>query len=590
MSIAEKLTRIAENEQRVYDAGYAKGKAEGGTGSMIGTWVINEEPSIANESSFYATVKGTFHHHDDTNFVESVLESIELWFDVENGLGYLELLGENNVTRYEYGWQSPIGSMYSEGDTTLLRTITLTEEPTDELLRAWLKANATFTPVEHPVVDPDKIIEATATGVGSVYLDDVSEVNHDVKIKTAAGAKVKTFVGKNLLSDAVYNVDNWVRVEGIDINAANSKCYFLDEIPNGTYTISAKSSVSSNYLYFYYSEDNGVTWEAYRGQNGTNYIIAGANSYTITFDKTSDIRLLIWLGNTYFHESIEYIQIEVGDTATEYEPYKEPIAYTADSNGVANGRSISPMMFIATDGSSEITVEYRKSWGMDYERDAFWRALQNGGELNNYAATFGAAWTPETFRPKYDIVPSNAYMMFRQSRMNIDLEEHLSALGVKLDFSKATEATYAFSSASFTRVGIVDLSGSTSGIPGDNIFNNCENLVTIDKIVIKSGSRGEFSNGCFMNCSSLENVTFEGLITTDINLQWSTRLSKKSIDNVMQCMQDGTSGSGNSGVVLTLSLAAVNKAYETSAGANDGSESESFLAWVNNVNYTITVV
>lgn len=32
MSIAEKLTAIAENQQNVYDAGYEKGKAEGGTG------------------------------------------------------------------------------------------------------------------------------------------------------------------------------------------------------------------------------------------------------------------------------------------------------------------------------------------------------------------------------------------------------------------------------------------------------------------------------------------------------------------------------------------------------------------------------
>lgn len=33
MSIAEKLTTIAENQQRVYDAGYAKGQAEGGGGN-----------------------------------------------------------------------------------------------------------------------------------------------------------------------------------------------------------------------------------------------------------------------------------------------------------------------------------------------------------------------------------------------------------------------------------------------------------------------------------------------------------------------------------------------------------------------------
>lgn len=33
MAIAEKLTTIAENQQKVYDAGYEKGKAEGGGGS-----------------------------------------------------------------------------------------------------------------------------------------------------------------------------------------------------------------------------------------------------------------------------------------------------------------------------------------------------------------------------------------------------------------------------------------------------------------------------------------------------------------------------------------------------------------------------
>lgn len=32
MSLAEKLTTVAENQQRVYDAGYEKGKAEGGGG------------------------------------------------------------------------------------------------------------------------------------------------------------------------------------------------------------------------------------------------------------------------------------------------------------------------------------------------------------------------------------------------------------------------------------------------------------------------------------------------------------------------------------------------------------------------------
>ena len=38
MSIAEKLTTIAENEQKVYNAGYEKGKAEGGGGGETEDW------------------------------------------------------------------------------------------------------------------------------------------------------------------------------------------------------------------------------------------------------------------------------------------------------------------------------------------------------------------------------------------------------------------------------------------------------------------------------------------------------------------------------------------------------------------------
>ena len=436
------------------------------------------------------------------------------------------------------------------------------------------------------IVDPDKIIEATATGVGSVYLDDVSEVNHDVKIKTAAGAKVKTFVGKNLLSDAVYNLDNWVWVEGIDINSQNSKCYFLDEIPNGTYTISAKSSVNSVYLYFYYSEDNGVTWKAYSGQNGTNYIIAGANSYTITFDKPSDIRFLIWSNNTYYHESIEYIQIEVGDTATEYEPYKEPITYTADSNGVANGRSISPMMFIATDGSSEITVEYRKSWGMQAGHERFWKNFLGG--VQDFSFLFaGRGWKDSTFDPHGDITVSggSANGMFFNTLIT-DLDGILQRNGVKLDVSRALSLNELFSySRSLTVVPEITIGESCTAIA--NMFSEALALVTVRKLKFLSTALSSTSNA-FRNCTALENITFEGVITTDINLQWSPRLSRASIDSIYNAAHDSNSGVTSN--TLTLSKAAVDKAYETSNGANDGSESDEWQTMINMCGFTITLV
>lgn len=50
MSIAEKLATIAENEQRVYDAGYEKGKAEGGGGDTDAAFEAGKQ---AERSEFW---------------------------------------------------------------------------------------------------------------------------------------------------------------------------------------------------------------------------------------------------------------------------------------------------------------------------------------------------------------------------------------------------------------------------------------------------------------------------------------------------------------------------------------------------------
>lgn len=207
--------------------------------------------------------------------------------------------------------------------------------------------------------------------------------------------------------------------------------------------------------------------------------------------------------------------------------------------------------------------------------DIFWDALQNGGSPRNYAATFGAAWTSETFRPKYDIVPTSAYMMFRQNQMKVDLVEYLEKLGIVLDTSQCDNFSYMFSSSKFTRIGVIDLSASTQNLPGDSLFTSCMNLVTIDKIILKTGTRGEFSAGSFNTCQSLENLTLEGTLTTDIDLHWSTKLSKESIKNLCQVCNNNQTDM----FTVTLSLAAVNKAFETIEGANDGSTSEEWLGW-----------
>lgn len=178
-------------------------------------------------------------------------------------------------------------------------------------------------------------------------------------LESVEGLEVKVY-GKNLLSDAVYDLNNWVRDEGISINSTNSKVYYLDEIPNGTYTISAKANKTGVYLYFYYSKDGGATWEECKGASGTNYIIASANAYTITFEKTDNTRFLLWLNAVNTLDSIEYIQIEAGDIATGTAPYKAPVSYITDANGYAELLSSTDDMTVVTDSRAVPDVTYQR--------------------------------------------------------------------------------------------------------------------------------------------------------------------------------------------------------------------------------------
>ena len=221
--------------------------------------------------------------------------------------------------------------------------------------------------------------------------------------------------------------------------------------------------------------------------------------------------------------------------------------------------------------------------------DAFWDALQDGGAPRDYSATFGSAWTPETFRPKHDIVPTNAYMMFRQSMMQIDLAEHLAKTGVALDTSRCQNCQYMFSFARFTRIGVIDLSSVTNAIPGDALFSNCTQLVTVDKIILKTGERGELGATCFSACSRLEDLELEGNLTTDVDLHWSVALSRSSIESVYYAALGGSMDHG-AYPTLTFSLSAVNAAYESAAGANDGSESAAWQALVDQAPFTISLI
>lgn len=189
------------------------------------------------------------------------------------------------------------------------------------------------------------------------------------------------------------------------------------------------------------------------------------------------------------------------------------------------------------------------------ERNAFWSGLQKQGNRNFYRYAFYSqdsdSWNDETYNPIYPIVCSgddSASSMFQNAEIT----------DTKVDIT----------------------------IMGDNsyTFLGCDKLETVKKLIV---SETTTYNRWFDSCPGLKNITFEGVIAKNgLNLQWSTKLSKASWQNIIGCLSAYTSG-----LSMTGSLASINKAFETSEGANDGSTSTEWLNLIaTKSNWTIKLV
>lgn len=204
--------------------------------------------------------------------------------------------------------------------------------------------------------------------------------------------------------------------------------------------------------------------------------------------------------------------------------------------------------------------------GRDIERDMFWDALQTKGNRTVYYETF-FNFGSEVFYPKYNIKLSGstgAYGTFRQFPMSagtgalakpFDLVARLNECGVTLDTSGVTGMYRTFHFSTVTTIPTLDLRNCTS--PCEDTFYFCRFLHTIEKIILPSEANQAFYS-TFGECSALENITFEGVIGNGFNMQWSTLLSRASIENII-----GSLSTTASGRKITLSQTAVNNAFTT---------------------------
>lgn len=205
--------------------------------------------------------------------------------------------------------------------------------------------------------------------------------------------------------------------------------------------------------------------------------------------------------------------------------------------------------------------------GKQAEYDRFWDAFQQGGNRTSYANAFQYEWWNDiSFKPKYDLIcKGSTSSMFDRfggaqhlmpSTVSYNLIELLKNSGVILSTGGATTMNNMFYYSCISHIPVIDATGVSTTIIG--CFAGNTRLKVIEKFILKSDGSQNFSS-VFHNCHLLTDLIIEGVIGQNgLDLQWSTKLSKASIESIVGCLSTTTSG-----LSVTLSKTAVNNAFTT---------------------------
>lgn len=443
------------------------------------------------------------------------------------------------------------------------------------------------------VIPQDKILSTTITG-NIVYANNISEIPHQCTITSDKDTEV-TICGKNIFdistakvyhnnasqpSVDMYVTETGMRLESIKDFANSSSVwgFYLgtsQELAGKTITVSgdvistiteSRLSIVSIYAIDVepttvrekprYSDGGyvGSSNHKIRLAEGTNPSGRAAATYTVTGEEEKPyIAILFYFtlgGSGGVEDWTEWsdIQVEIGSSVSSYEQYKG-ITKTIESGQEILVESICPSMSILPNNDAIVTFTYQKSWGMDQAWHAFWDAFQLGGGRMVYSGAFNTGWTPDLFRPKYDIVAQSAYSMFNNFLYNQDpvsLKQLLVEAGVTLTFPSCSNFSNLFNSARITEIGELDFHSATVKTCS-SVFAGCKYLKTIDKIILPNGQTS-FSNW-FQSCQVLENITFEGEIGVAISFVNSPLLTNTSVQSIIDHLKDLT---GATAQTLTL--------------------------------------
>lgn len=168
-------------------------------------------------------------------------------------------------------------------------------------------------------------LKGSASGT-AVRIDDVSPVEHTMKVKVSDPSATLTKRGKNLFDKSSAKNGFWLDSSG-GVETVGTAYYlveFIPVLPNTAYHIGNRGSSRTK---FYTKEKSPIT------------NIFDTGSFAETFTTPSNC---YYVSVTCKDECINELQLELGTTATEYEPYKGK-TYPVNADGtVDNVTSLYP--------------------------------------------------------------------------------------------------------------------------------------------------------------------------------------------------------------------------------------------------------
>ena len=209
------------------------------------------------------------------------------------------------------------------------------------------------------------------------------------------------------------------------------------------------------------------------------------------------------------------------------------------------------------------TLRGKASGGGDSYYDTFWDAYQQNGTRTDYQNAFsGRGWTEETFKPKYDIIVTNTYMLFRYCGIK-DLGEALKSAGVRLVIQQ-NQLSLTFNSTLLEVIDGVEFTTTFTSISQAFNYNSYLREIRVPIPVMETTSVDGF-NGC----NALEEVRFIGTIGKALDVHWSKNLSNASVQNIIDCLQDLTGTTAQKLTLYTAVVANMTEAQKTAVSSKN---------------------